>query len=92
LTIFRGRFYPFLSNNFGLSQFGVLHLGHPRGVSSVLRASHSCPQRHPAKFGNGVRSKLEIATKNEVLAEWLCHNLCCVIQSMHAFGIHPALR
>jgi transposase len=42
-----------------------------------------------AKFGDGVRSKLDIAMKNEVLAKVLCHNLCCVIQSMHEFGVNP---
>jgi hypothetical protein len=42
------------------------------------------------KFGDAVRSKGELAMKNEVLAKLLCHNLCCVIQSMHEFGIDPA--
>jgi hypothetical protein len=27
--------------------------------------------------------------RNEVLAKFLCHNLCCVIQSMEEFGIDP---
>ena len=27
--------------------------------------------------------------KNEVLAKCVCHNLCCLIQSMHEFGIDP---
>jgi transposase len=39
------------------------------------------------KFGDSVRSKTEIAAKNEVLAKFLCHNICCVIQSMHELGI-----
>jgi hypothetical protein len=41
------------------------------------------------KFGDSVRSKTEIAAKNEVLAKFLCHNICCVIQSMHELGIEP---
>jgi transposase len=45
-----------------------------------------------AKFGDGCRSKLDVAMKNEVLAKCLCHNLCCVIQSMHEFGIDPTFR
>jgi hypothetical protein len=36
-----------------------------------------------------VRSKLDIAMKNEVLAKCVCHNLCCLIQSIHEFGIDP---
>jgi transposase len=43
-----------------------------------------------AKFGDGVRSKLDIAMKNEVLAKVVCHNLCCLIQSMHEFGVDPS--
>jgi transposase len=42
-----------------------------------------------AKFGDGVRSKTDMAMKNEVLAKLLCHNICCLIQSMYEFGIDP---
>ena len=42
-----------------------------------------------AKFGDGLRSKTDTAMKNECLAKFVCHNLCCVIQSMHEFGIDP---
>lgn len=42
-----------------------------------------------AKFGDSVRSKTDTAMKNEVLAKLLCHNLCCVVQSMHEFNITP---
>jgi transposase len=41
------------------------------------------------KFGDSIRSKTDLAMKNEVLAKALCHNLCCVIQSMEEFGIDP---
>ncbi len=41
------------------------------------------------KFGDSVRSKGDLAMKNEVLAKVLCHNLCCLIQSMEEFGIDP---
>ncbi|HTQ38285.1 MAG TPA: transposase [Pirellulales bacterium] len=39
------------------------------------------------KFGDSVRSKGDLAMKNEVLAKVLCHNLCCLIQSMEEFGL-----
>lgn len=41
-----------------------------------------------AKFGDSVRSKTNLAMKNEVLAKCLCHNICCLIQSMHEFGVN----
>lgn len=42
-----------------------------------------------AKFGDAVRSKTETAMKNEVLCKFLCHNLCCLIQSQIELGIVP---
>jgi transposase/predicted nucleic acid-binding Zn finger protein len=41
------------------------------------------------KFGDGVRSKTDLAMKNEVLAKVLCHNICCLIGAMHELGIQP---
>jgi transposase len=43
-----------------------------------------------AKFRDHVRSKTDVAMTNEVLAKILCHNICCVIQSMYELGIEPA--
>lgn len=40
-----------------------------------------------AKFGERLRSKTRTAQINEVLCKVLCHNLCCVIQSMYELGI-----
>jgi transposase len=40
-----------------------------------------------AKFGAALRSKSDTAMVNEALLKVLCHNICCVIQSMHEFGI-----
>ncbi|MEJ7577828.1 MAG: transposase [Pyrinomonadaceae bacterium] len=40
-----------------------------------------------AKFGERLRSKTEVAQVNEVLCKVLCHNLCCVIQSMYELGV-----
>jgi Transposase DDE domain len=42
-----------------------------------------------AKFGDPVRSKTDVAMKNEALAKLVCHNICCVIQSMYEFGADP---
>jgi transposase len=42
-----------------------------------------------AKFRDHVRSRTDVAMKNEVLAKILCHNICCVIQAMYELGIEP---
>jgi hypothetical protein len=42
-----------------------------------------------AKFRDYVRSKTDVAMTNEVLCKILCHNICCVIQSMYELGIEP---
>jgi transposase len=41
------------------------------------------------KFGDSVRSKTDVAAKNEVLAKFLCHNLCCNISAMYELKIEP---
>lgn len=40
-----------------------------------------------AKFGERIKSKTEKAQINELLCKVLCHNLCCVIQSIYELGI-----
>jgi transposase len=42
-----------------------------------------------AKFQDYVRSKVEVAQKNEVLCKFLCHNICVVHQSHIELGIEP---
>jgi len=42
-----------------------------------------------AKFGDSLRSKTKTAQVNEALCKVLCHNLCCLIQSMFEFQIKP---
>jgi transposase len=42
-----------------------------------------------AKFGDGVRSKLDVAMKNEVLCKFLCHNICCLIQATYELDLEP---
>lgn len=42
-----------------------------------------------AKFGDGLRSKTQTAQTNEALCKILCHNICCLIQSIFELGIEP---
>ncbi len=41
------------------------------------------------KFGERLRSKSMTAQTNEVLCKVLCHNICCLIQSIYELGIKP---
>lgn len=45
-----------------------------------------------AKFGQRLLSKTPVAQINEALCKVLCHNICCVIQSMHELGIEPTFH
>ena len=40
-----------------------------------------------AKFGDALRSKTDTAMINEALCKILCHNICCLIQSVYELGI-----
>jgi hypothetical protein len=40
-----------------------------------------------AKFGDSLRSKTNVAMINEALCKIVCHNICCLIQSIHELGI-----
>ena len=42
-----------------------------------------------AKFGERLRCKTATAQINEALCKVVCHNLCCVIQSMYELGVDP---
>jgi transposase len=42
-----------------------------------------------AKLGDAVRSKTTVAMRNEALCKILAHNICCLIQAMHEFGVRP---
>jgi len=42
-----------------------------------------------SKFGDAVRSKSDVAAKNEVLCKILCHNVCCLISAIYELGIEP---
>ena len=41
------------------------------------------------KFGDAVRSKTDTAMRNEVLAKFVCHNLCCLISAWYELGVEP---
>ena len=49
----------------------------------------SCFSMLKRKFGDGVRSKTDVAMRNECLCKILAHNLCCLIQEQHELGIEP---
>lgn len=40
-----------------------------------------------AKFAERIRSQTKTGQINEVLCKVLCHNLCCVVQSMYELGV-----
>jgi transposase len=42
-----------------------------------------------SKFGDSLRSKTETAQINEALCKVLCHNICCLIQSMFELNLKP---
>ncbi|MBA3243476.1 MAG: transposase [Acidobacteria bacterium] len=42
-----------------------------------------------SKFGDALRSKTKTAQINEALCKVLCHNICCLIQSMFELNLKP---
>jgi transposase len=42
-----------------------------------------------AKFRDHIRSKSDVAMRNEVLCKVLCYNICCLIQEMYELRIEP---
>ena len=42
-----------------------------------------------SKFRDSLRSKTRTAQINEALCKVLCHNICCLIQSMFELGLKP---
>jgi transposase len=45
-----------------------------------------------SKFGDSVRSKSDVAARNEVLCKILCHNICCLISAIYELGIEPVFE
>lgn len=44
------------------------------------------------KFGEALRSKTDLAMKNEVYAKIVCHNICCLISAMYELNIVPSIQ
>ena len=42
-----------------------------------------------AKFGDCVRSKSDVAMRNEVYCKIIAHNICCLIMSQVELGVEP---
>jgi transposase len=42
-----------------------------------------------SKFGDALRSRTKTAQINEALCKVLCHNICCLIQSMYELNLKP---
>lgn len=42
------------------------------------------------KFGDAVKSKTEVAAKNEVLCKVLAHNICCLISAFYELGVEAS--
>ena len=43
-----------------------------------------------SKFGDSLRSKTDVAQRNETLAKILCHNICCLISAIYELGIEAS--
>ncbi len=44
------------------------------------------------KIGSALRSKSDTGQLNEVLCKVLAHNICVLIQAIHALNIHPVFH
>ena len=55
---------------------------------SMVESTFSMVKR---KFGDSVKAKSDTAMRNEVLAKFVCHNICCVVSAIHERGIDPGV-
>ena len=55
---------------------------------SMVESTFSMVKR---KFGDSVKAKTDTAMRNEVLAKFVCHNICCVVSAIHERGIDPGV-
>jgi hypothetical protein len=69
---------------FNLDREGFLKRYHLR---SNVESTFSSVKR---KLGDSLRSKSDVAMKNETLCKFIAHNICCCIQEMYESGIDPA--
>jgi transposase len=93
-------FIPFKLNSIGLRDdpasiwsrmFGYYHYRRDEFLAHYHQRSNmeSVWSMLKRKFGDSVRSRTDVAMRNECLAKFLCHNICCVIQSQEELGIEP---
>jgi transposase len=54
---------------------------------SMVEATFSMVKR---KFGDSVRARTDTAMRNEVMAKFVCHNVCCVVSAIYERGLDPA--
>ena len=83
-TVAKGGIWARMFHHYSLHREDFM--GHYHMRSNVETTFHMVK----AKFGDSVRSKTDRAMANEVRAKVLCHNICCVIQSIHEFGVDPS--
>ena len=71
--------------------FHLYHYNSERFMQSYHKRSNVETTFHmiKAKFGIALRSKTKTAQINEALCKMLCHNICCLIQSIFELGISP---
>lgn len=72
-----------------MSERGTKAAGCYSQTARRLRLFESTFSMIKAKFGDALRSKTEWAQINEALCKILCHNICCLIQSMYELGLKP---
>jgi transposase len=68
---------------FAMNQEEYMNHYHRR---SMVESTFSMVKR---KFGDSLRAKSELAMKNETLAKFVRHNICCVISAIYEWGIDP---
>jgi len=74
---------PFPFHFFSLHREEFLTHYHKR---SNIESANSMIKR---TLGDSVRSKTDVAMKNEALCKILAHNIRCLVQVMFEFGIRP---
>jgi hypothetical protein len=77
------RLWDYMLSHFRLHREAFLSRYHQR---SNVESTFSMVK---AKFGDSVRSKTDVAMKNEVLAKLVCHNIACLISAMYELGVDP---
>ena len=95
-------YIPFKSNSVAQSRytpkstlwtrmFHFYSLNQERFMQSYHKRSNVETTFHmiKSKFGDSLRSKTKTAQINEALCKVLCHNICCLIQSMFELGLKP---